>query len=102
MAISRWPHRVRSGMDPDITAPQGLDFQLDWTDWLATGESIVTSEWTVDGATELDSSESSGVYTVWLTDPTGTSITATNTIITDSAPVNRMDQRTLIIPVADK
>jgi hypothetical protein len=98
MAISRWPHRVRSGMDPDAT----LDFAIDWTDWLATGESIVSSDWEVDGATDVDASESSGVCTVWLTDPTGTSITATNTITTDSAPVARVDQRSLVITVADK
>jgi hypothetical protein len=39
---------------------------------------------------------------VWLTAPTGTSITAINTITTDSAPVARVDQRTLIIAVADR
>ena len=97
-AISRWPHRVRTGMDPDAT----LDFRVDWTDWLATGEAVTTSSWSVTGATVLDTAATGGVNTVWLTGPTGTSITATNTITTDSAPVNRVDQRTLIITVADK
>jgi hypothetical protein len=98
MVISRWPHRVRFGHDPEAT----LDYQIDWSDWLATGESIVTSDWDVTGATEVDADADATSATVWLTAPTGTSITAVNTITTDSAPVARMDQRTLIIAVADR
>ena len=98
MAISKWPHRVRYGHG----SRSELDYRLDWSDWLASGESIVTSDWQVTGATELDADADGTSTTVWLTAPTGTSITAVNTITTDSAPVARVDQRTLIIAVADR
>lgn len=53
-------------LDPDAR----LDFTFDWTDWLATGETITahtvtaTTGVTIDGAP----TESSGIVTVWLKD----------------------------------
>jgi len=98
MAISAWPYRVRVPMDPDAR----LDYRINWADWLATGEAIVSSTWEVTGATVVTATHTATAATLWLTAPSGDEITAVNTITTDSAPVARIDQRTLIITVAER
>lgn len=99
MSISKWPHKLTDPKDPDAT----LDYQIDWSDWLADGESIVTSEWVVSGAT-VDGEESTAtISTAWLSGgAVGRSISLTNRITTDSTPVARIDDRTLIIKVAQR
>ena len=98
MSISKWPHKLSVPKDPDAV----LDYQIDWSDWLADGESIVTSEWIVTGAT-IDSEESTAtVSTAWISGGSvGTMISLTNRITTDNAPA-RVDDRTLIIKVTQR
>jgi len=99
MAISKWPHRLSVPKDPDAT----LDYQIDWSDWLADGESIVTSEWVVLGATLVDEGSTATLSTAWISGGSvGAMISLTNRITTDSSPVARIDDRTLIIKVAQK
>jgi hypothetical protein len=90
-----WPYRVRQPMDPDAV----LDYAIDWSNWLADGEAITAATWTVSGATNDSSSVVDGVATVWLSAATGSTITATCRVQTDSG---RTDERTLIIPVAER
>lgn len=54
-----WPSK-----DPN----EVLDYQLDWTDRLAVGETITTSTWSVvEGTVTINSSsQASGIATVWL------------------------------------
>ena len=92
---ARWPYRVRQPMDGDAV----LDYAIDWSDWLAVGEAISAATWTVSGATKGTSSVDAGVATVWLSAPTGTEITATCSVQTDSG---RKDDRTLLITVAER
>lgn len=97
MAISRWPHTLRTPKDPDAT----LDYQIDWGDWLVTGDSIVGSAWSVSGATiEDDTQFADTSATVWVSGGTvGMPIYLTNTITTSEG---RIDQRTLVVQVAEK
>lgn len=98
MSISKWPHRLSVPKDPDAV----LDYQIDWSDWLADGESIAASEWIVVGAT-IDSEESTAtVSTAWLSGGVaGSLIALTNRITTDNVPA-RVDDRTLIIKVVER
>lgn len=82
-------------MDPDAV----LDFAIDWSTWLADGESISAVDWTVTGATKGTTSVANGVAVVWLSAPTGTEISAACKVTTDSG---RIDERTLLITVAER
>jgi hypothetical protein len=96
-AISAWPHYVHRPIDPDAV----LDYTIDWSDWLGTGESIIDASWTVTGADLLRSSHTTSTATAWLSGA-ATLVTATCQIGTDSSPTARVDQRTLIIQVEDR
>jgi len=80
-------------MDPNAI----LDFAFDWSDWLATSETISTRTVTTSsGITESSTdTESSGVVTVWLSSPT---VEQTHSvackIITNAG---RTDERTIYI-----
>lgn len=78
--------------DPDAV----LDFAIDWSDWLAAGETIATSAWTTPaGITEDSETETGTVATIWLSGGTdGEDYEATNEIVTTDA---RTDNRTLLI-----
>lgn len=53
-------------MDPD----EVLDFSVDWSEWLATGDSISTAAWSAGDGVTIDSSSVAGaVATVWLSAP---------------------------------
>lgn len=80
--------------DPD----EKLDFVIDWSEWLATGETISTSVWTVaTGITEESDSNTTTTATLWLSGGTaGTDYTAANKITTSAA---RIAERTLTIRV---
>jgi hypothetical protein len=97
MGINQWPHRMQAHFDPDAT----LDYQLDWSSWLTDGEVIANSTWTVSGADQVTASFSDTRATIWLRNPTGKIISATNKITTNSAPVPRIDERTLLITVSN-
>lgn len=45
-----------------------LDYMIDWSEWLASGESILSSDWTAtDGLTVVDSSFTYNSTTVFVT-----------------------------------
>jgi hypothetical protein len=81
-----------------------LDYGFDWaTDgWLATGETVTTSTWTVAaGLVQAASGISAGkVTTVWLSGGVaGTDYTVTNRIVTSGG---RTDERSLTIRVRQR
>lgn len=78
-----------------------LDYSVDWSDWLADGETISDSAWTIpSGLTEVSDSESDGVATVWISGGTvATEYTVRNTVTTS---VGRIDTRTLYITVVNR
>ena len=94
-----WPNRVHEPKDPQAV----LDYQLDWSDWLAEGETIHSSEWEASYGAVVDSSVDGAVCTAWLSGGVvGTPVTLTNTVTTDSSPVQRVDQRSLIIRIKER
>jgi hypothetical protein len=78
-----------------------LDFKVDWSDWLAVGETISTSTFSVSsGITKDSESNTTTVGTVWLSGGTaGTTYTATNHIVTNQS---RTDERTIEIRVEQR
>jgi len=83
--------------DPDAK----LDFGFNWSDWLATGETISTSEWDVEtGITEDSDSKTTIKTSVWLSGGTaGTTYEITNKVVTSQS---RTDERTLSIRVVER
>lgn len=84
--------------DPDAV----LDYALDWaTQWLASGETITTSVWTVPtGITEDSDSFNDSVTKVWLSGGTaGTTYTIANKITTSAG---RTDERSFDILVGQR
>jgi hypothetical protein len=99
MSITKWPHRLSSPKDPDAT----LDYQVDWSDWLAPDESIAVSEWVVAGADIVSEESTAALSTVWVKGGTvGQMISLTNRITTDNTPIARVDDRTLLVKVAQR
>ena len=84
--------------DPDAI----LDFAFDWSDWLATGETISTRVMTVPSGITLSSTdtESSGVVTFWLSGGTAGNWYDVACKITTSA--SRTDERTMNIFVDNR
>lgn len=81
--------------DPDAV----LDYSWDWTAWLGD-DTIVTSEWFVEGATVDSDSHDTKTTTVWLSGGTvGDQITAMNRVTTAGG---RTDDRTRSIPVRER
>ncbi len=83
--------------DPDAV----LDYGFDWSDWLATAETISTSTWTVEsGITAGSSAKTDTKTSQWLSGGTaGTTYEITNKIITSQS---RTDERTLNIRVEQR
>lgn len=83
--------------DPDAV----LDYGFNWSDWLATDETISTSSWTVpDGITEGSDSKTTIKTSVWLSGGTaGETYEITNEIVTSAS---RTDERTLSIRVVQR
>jgi len=78
-----------------------LDYVFDWTEWLATGESISSYTITADtGITVETDSEASGKVTVWLSGGTAGINYKVACKITTSA--GRTDERTIWIKVVDR
>lgn len=84
MALNNFDH------DPDAV----LDYSIDWSDWLASGEVISTSAWTVPtGITQDTATKTDSVATIWISGGTAGQIyTVTNHIVTDGG---REDDRSL-------
>lgn len=86
--------------DPDAV----LDYTIDWSDWLATGDTISTSSWSVESGSGLtnDSDEkTTTTTTIWLSGGTVADdyYDVINTIVTDDG---RTDERTLKIRVQER
>jgi hypothetical protein len=83
--------------DPDAV----LDYQVDWSSWLATGDTIAASVWVVQiGITKVTDTHTTTTATIWLSGGTvGTSYTAANKVTTVGG---RTDERTLTISVEQR
>ena len=78
-----------------------LDYVFDWTEWLATGETITDHTITADTGITVDSStESDGKVTVWLSGGTAGINYKVACLITTSA--GRTDERTIWIKVTNR
>lgn len=78
-----------------------LDYAFDWSDWLASGETIATHTITVDkGLTKDSSTESDGKVTVWLSGGTVGEWYKIACLITTSA--GRTDERTISIQIQER
>lgn len=80
-----------------------LDYGFDWSDWLQTGETIVTSTWSnPDSITVVTSSNLPESTVIFVSGGTaGKFYRLTNRIVTSNSPA-RTDERTLLIEVQDK
>ena len=78
-----------------------LDYVFDWTEWLATGETITDHTITADTGITVDSStEDTGKVTVWLSGGTAGINYKVACLITTSA--GRTDERTIWIKVVER
>lgn len=78
-----------------------LDYAFDWSDWLATGETISSHTVTADtGLTKDSSTEAAGVVTYWLSGGTaGTNYKVVCRIVTSAG---RTDERSAWLQVTDR
>lgn len=83
--------------DPDAT----LDYTVDWSDWLDTGETISSSSFSVpSGITKASESNTTTSATVWLSGGTKwTTYTVTNEVTTTAG---RTDQRSFDVRVVER
>lgn len=94
-----WPYRYKTPKDPDAT----LDYQLDWSGWLVEGESIIALEVLVVGVNLEETTSTINSTTAWVSGGTvGNQASITFRVTTDSYPVNRKDDRTLILKIGDR
>lgn len=78
-----------------------LDWMFDWTDWLASGETITDHTITGETGITVDSStESAGKVTVWLSGGTAGENYKVACLIETSA--GRTDERTIWIKVVNR
>lgn len=87
--------------DPDAV----LDYTWDWSEWLAPGETIVTSVFTVSAGLVLDSdSFNSNSATVWLSggSPGGTTGTPYSVANRITSSDDRTDERSITIRVKNR
>ena len=78
-----------------------LDWAFDWTEWLATGETITDHTITADTGITVDSStELDGKVTVWLSGGTAGINYKVACLITTSA--GRIEERTIRIKVTNR
>lgn len=78
-----------------------LDWMFDWSDWLASGETIISHTITVDtGITNDSSTEDDGKVTVWLSGGTAGENYKVACLIETSA--GRTDERTIWIKVTNR
>jgi hypothetical protein len=77
-----------------------LDYNIDWTRWLA-GDQIATSEWIIpSGLTKVADSKTAASATVWLSGGSvGQSYTVTNRITTAAG---RTEDRSFTIRVEER
>jgi len=92
------PHYIK---DPDAV----LDYGFDWSDWLAVGETISASEWSItlapDAILVIDSeSETTTETLVWLSGGTEGQLYGLTNHITTSA--GREDDRSLRVRIRER
>lgn len=90
--------------DPDAT----LLYEMDWTNWLPSGETIATSSWTIAGSDSALTQDNNSILTgskktrVRLTAGTfGVRYTVTNRITTSGTP-SQTDDRSFYLDIAHK
>lgn len=81
-----------------------LDYAVDWTAWLATGETLTASSWTVPAGitqtTPAPSFTAGGVATIWMTGGTlNLSYSLVNHITTSAG---RQQDQTITLQVRDR
>jgi hypothetical protein len=78
-----------------------LDYYIDWTDWLAASETILTATWTVPAGITKDSQTlSSPLVGIWLSGGTaGTNYLISCKVVTNQV---RTDERSMMIIVRDR
>jgi len=78
-----------------------LDYAFDWSDWLASGETIASVSWTVPaGISAEDYDETETLTTVWLSG--GTADTDYNIACKITTSAGRVDERTMTIKVRQR
>ena len=78
-----------------------LDYVFDWSNWLASGETITDHTITADTGITVDSStEDDGKVTVWLSGGTAGESYKVACLVTTSA--GRTDERTIWIKVTNR
>ena len=83
--------------DPDAN----LDYSVDWSDWLVTGDNIASTLWTVPaGLTKGAESEADGICTIYLSGGTAGSDYEVACRITTAA--GRIDERTITVMVRQR
>lgn len=106
---NKWPYRVKEPKDPAAV----LDYQLDWSAWLGATETLSAVVWRVDNpsseVTVTAQSFTAATTTVWLSGGTVSADTQNPTlahvtcrITTNSVPIQRVDERTLILTIKDR
>lgn len=79
-----------------------LDYTMDWSQWLATGDDLATSTWTTTTGLVKDSDvlDADNTTTVWLSGGTpGQTYVATNRITTTGG---RTDDRSITVFVTER
>ena len=92
MALTTFPK------DPHAT----LDYSLDWSEWLAVGESLTCSVWTRSSTDlkEVNTNLTTSIATIWLSGgAAGNIYTVANKIGTSGS---RIDERTIAIKVENR
>ena len=94
-----WRDDLTIDKDPDAV----LDYQYDWSDWLAIGESISSHSVIEDAGITVDSSVAdANTVTVWLSGGTaGQTYNVTVRIVTNNV-TPRTDDRTVSFVVAER
>ena len=85
-------------IDPDAK----LDYGFDWSDWLATGDTLSTSTWAITptGPTLSDDSNDTTETVVWVTGCTsGVTYTLTNSVVDNDG---REDDRSITLVCAER
>lgn len=78
-----------------------VDFSVDWSSWLATGETISTSEWTApDGISTSAATSDDTTATVWLSGGTANSTYRVSNKISTSD--SRVDERSFLVRVVER
>lgn len=101
MSISTNTPVARHVKDPDAV----LDYAIDWTSWLVSGDAISTATWAIDDAPDavlvIDSSSIvAGVPTVWLSGGTAGETYRVRCRVTTTD--SRTDDRTMHVVVRDR